>query len=102
VFTVDLTVMPKPGVKDPQAEAVQESLVDLGYSGAAVHAVGRRLTMTIECGTEERARELADDMCTRLLVNPNLETYSLEVTKAWSADADSGAVLLQAGDGATA
>lgn len=82
MFRVELTVRPKDGVKDPQAEAVEESLGGLGYNGVAVEHVGRRLSLTIRCGTEDRARELAVDMCEKLLVNPNLETYDLAIAPA--------------------
>lgn len=82
MFKVDLIVSPKPGVMDPQAEAVEESLGGLGYEAVKVHAVGRRLSMTLDCADEAAARELADKMCTELLVNPNMETYELAVEKA--------------------
>ena len=82
MFKVDLTVSPKAGVMDPQAEAVEQSLGGIGYEGVKVHAVGRRLSMTLDCADEAAARALADKMCVELLVNPNLETYELHVEKA--------------------
>ena len=81
MFRVDLTVRPRPGVKDPQGEAVEEALRGMGYGGLRVHSVGRCLRFDVEADTSERARALADEMCKRLLVNPNLETYELAVEK---------------------
>ena len=54
MFKVDLTVSPRPGVMDPQAEAVEESLGGLGYDAVKVHAVGRRLSMTLDVADEAR------------------------------------------------
>jgi phosphoribosylformylglycinamidine synthase len=79
VFRAELAVRPRPGVKDPQAEAVQESLARLGHGGVAVHAVGRLLSMTIDCTTSEEAERITAALCDQLLVNPNLETYSVSV-----------------------
>jgi len=79
MFQVDLIVKPRSGVRDPQGEAVQEALHGLGYQAAEIHCVGRYLSLQIDAPTADEARALADDMCKRLLVNPNLETYQLEI-----------------------
>ncbi|MDP2624313.1 MAG: phosphoribosylformylglycinamidine synthase subunit PurS [Actinomycetota bacterium] len=79
MFRVELAVRPRPGVKDPQAEAVQESLARLGHGGVTVDAVGRLLSLTVECDTAEEAERITSDLCDQLLVNPNLETYSVSV-----------------------
>ncbi|MEX2322831.1 MAG: phosphoribosylformylglycinamidine synthase subunit PurS [Acidimicrobiia bacterium] len=79
MFRVELAVRPRPGVKDPQAEAVQESLTRLGHVGVSVAAVGRLLSLTIECDTAEEAERITADLCDQLLVNPSLETYSVSV-----------------------
>jgi phosphoribosylformylglycinamidine synthase subunit PurS len=82
VYRVDLEVRPRPGVKDPQAEAVQESLTRLGHRAVAVRAVGRLLSLTIDCDSEEEARRVTTELCEELLVNPNLETFTMRVAAA--------------------
>lgn len=82
MFRVDLDVRPRPGVKDPQAEAVAESLARLGHDAVTVNAVGRVLSLSIDCSDEAEARRIAEGLCDELLVNPNLETYSLRVAAA--------------------
>jgi phosphoribosylformylglycinamidine synthase len=67
---------------DPQAEAVGESLTSLGYIGIDVEWVGRTLTMVLEAPDDGAARATAEDMCTRILVNPNLETHEITVATA--------------------
>lgn len=81
MYRVDLTVRPRTGVRDPQGEAVQEALTGLGFRGLEVQSVGRVLRLDLEAESPERARALVEDMCKRLLVNPNLETYEIEVEK---------------------
>lgn len=79
MYRCALYVKPKPGVRDPQGEAVAESLRGIGYAGFQVHHVGRVLSIDVEADSEAAARALVDEMCKRLLVNPNLETYELSV-----------------------
>jgi phosphoribosylformylglycinamidine synthase len=79
VFRVELAVRPRPGVKDPQAEAVQESLARLGHGGVSVDAVGRLLSLTIDCAAVADAERITADLCQQLLVNPNLETYTISI-----------------------
>lgn len=81
MFRVQLNVSPKPGIRDPQGDAVAESLRGLGYKGFRVHHVGRTLSFDLEGASEAAVRETVDDMCRRLLVNPNLETYEVAVEK---------------------
>ena len=79
MFRVELAVRPRPGVKDPQAEAVQESLARLGHDEVSVDAVGRLLSLTIDCDSADEAERVVSDLCDQLLVNPSLETYSVSV-----------------------
>ncbi|MEL6547584.1 MAG: phosphoribosylformylglycinamidine synthase subunit PurS [Myxococcota bacterium] len=81
MYRCALYVKPKTGVRDPQGEAVAESLRGVGYAGFQVHHVGRMLSIDVEAQDEPAARALIDEMCKRLLVNPNLETYELSVEK---------------------
>ena len=82
MFKLNLIVRPRTGVRDPQGAAVEESLRGLGYDGISVHCVGRYLDMDIEADSEAAAKARAEEMCKRLLVNPNLETYELRIEPA--------------------
>jgi len=79
MFRIDLAVRPRHGVKDPQAEAVQESLGRLGHDRVSVETVGRLLSLTVDCDTAAEAERITADLCDQLLVNPSLETYSMQV-----------------------
>ncbi|HSM01308.1 MAG TPA: phosphoribosylformylglycinamidine synthase subunit PurS [Acidimicrobiia bacterium] len=58
---------------------MQESLERLGHAGVTVDAVGRTLSMTVDCESAEEAEQITERLCHELLVNPNLETYSVAV-----------------------
>jgi phosphoribosylformylglycinamidine synthase subunit PurS len=71
-------VRPKPGILDPQGEAVQSSLRHLGFAVAEAR-VGRLVDLDVEAGDAEEARAKLAEMCERLLANPLIESYEIEL-----------------------
>jgi phosphoribosylformylglycinamidine synthase PurS subunit len=72
-------VRPKPGILDPQGEAVQRSLRQLGFPVGEAR-VGRVVDLELENGDPERARAELERMCEQLLANPLIESYEISVT----------------------
>ncbi len=81
-FRVDIHVMPRPSLLDPQGLAVEHALSALGFSGVAGVHVGRALTFTLERPSQSTAERDARSMCERLLANPVTEDFSVVVEKA--------------------
>ena len=74
-------VRPKPGILDPQGEAVQSSLRHLGFSVEEAR-VGRVVDLELEGGNADEARAELERMCEQLLANPLIESYEISVTDA--------------------
>ncbi|GIX12107.1 MAG: phosphoribosylformylglycinamidine synthase subunit PurS [Paracoccaceae bacterium] len=73
-----VTIMLKPGVLDPQGEAVRHALASLGFQG--VEAVRQGKVIEIDLAEEDRAAAQAavEAMCQRLLANTVIETWRIE------------------------
>jgi phosphoribosylformylglycinamidine synthase PurS subunit len=71
-------VRPKVGILDPQGEAVQSSLRHLGFEVEEAR-VGRVIDLEVDEGDLERARERVEEMCRKLLANPLIESYEIEL-----------------------
>jgi phosphoribosylformylglycinamidine synthase PurS subunit len=71
-------VRPKPGILDPQGEAVQGSLRQLGFAVEQAR-IGRVVDLELENGDRERARAELERMCEQLLANPLIESYEIEL-----------------------
>jgi phosphoribosylformylglycinamidine synthase subunit PurS len=71
-------VRPKPGILDPQGEAVESSLRHLGFSVSGAR-VGRLVELDVDAPDAERARAELEQMCEQLLTNPLIESYVIEV-----------------------
>jgi phosphoribosylformylglycinamidine synthase subunit PurS len=75
---VSVLVRPKPGILDPQGEAVENSLKHLGFSVGGAR-VGRLVDLEVEASNESEAREQVEKMCAELLANPLIESYEIEL-----------------------
>jgi phosphoribosylformylglycinamidine synthase subunit PurS len=71
-------VRPKPGILDPQGEAVQGSLRQLGFAVDQAR-VGRVVDIELANGDVEHARAELERMCEQLLANPLIESYEIEL-----------------------
>ncbi len=77
---VAVQVFLKPGVLDVQGKAVEAALHGLGWSGVSDVRVGRSISFELGAADETAARQEAARMCERLLANPVIEGYRIEVS----------------------
>ena len=70
-------VRPKPGILDPQGQAVESSLKHLGF-GVTEARVGRLVELEVDASDEAEARTQLERMCEQLLANPLIESYEIE------------------------
>jgi phosphoribosylformylglycinamidine synthase len=71
-------VRPKPGILDPQGQAVESSLRHLGFAVEQVR-VGRVVDLEVEATDGRQARAELERMCEQLLANALIESYEIEV-----------------------
>jgi len=74
-------VRPKPGILDPQGQAVESSLRHLGFAIDSAR-VGRLVDLEVEAADAADARAAIERMCDQLLANPLIESYEIEVVGA--------------------
>jgi phosphoribosylformylglycinamidine synthase PurS subunit len=76
-------VRPKGGILDPQGEAVERSLRQLGFEVGEAR-VGRVIDLEVDAPTAEEARTQLERMCENLLANPLIESYEIELEERGS------------------
>ena len=74
-------VRPKPGILDPQGQAVESSLRHLGFPVGEAR-VGRVVDLEVDARDPEEARAEVERMCHQLLANPLIESVEIEVEGA--------------------
>ncbi len=81
-FNIHINVMPLKDLLDPQGKAVTGSLHNLGLSGVRDVRIGKHISLQVEAADEAAARELAQNACKKLLANPVMEAFDIQVSAA--------------------
>ncbi|HKH79395.1 MAG TPA: phosphoribosylformylglycinamidine synthase subunit PurS [Solirubrobacteraceae bacterium] len=68
-----MLIRPKAGILDPQGAAVERALPALGFAGVSGVHVGRLIELDVDDPTQ------LDSMCERLLANPLVEDYEIQL-----------------------
>jgi phosphoribosylformylglycinamidine synthase PurS subunit len=69
----------KPGVLDVQGKAVEQALHGLGWPDVAHVRVGRTIEFDLAATDPAAAETEVKAMCDKLLANPVIESYRVEV-----------------------
>jgi phosphoribosylformylglycinamidine synthase PurS subunit len=70
-------VRPKHGILDPEGQAVESTLRQLGFAVGEAR-VGRVVDLEVESRDPAGARAEVERMCEQLLANPLIESYEIE------------------------
>jgi phosphoribosylformylglycinamidine synthase PurS subunit len=73
-------VRPKPGILDPQGEAVQGSLQKLHFPVTEAR-VGRLVELELDVADPADARAQVERMCDELLANPLIESVEIHLER---------------------
>jgi phosphoribosylformylglycinamidine synthase len=77
-FTATVTVRLKSGVLDPEAETTQRALERLGFELEDLRSADR-FEIDLEADDPEDAAERVESMAERLLANPTIHDYEVEI-----------------------
>jgi phosphoribosylformylglycinamidine synthase subunit PurS len=76
-----VTVMPKPGVLDPQGKAIARALGHLGFADVGEVRAGKVIEVELDEADPEAARRTAVSMAEQLLANTVIESFSVAIAK---------------------
>ena len=69
----------KKSVFDPQGKTVADALHSLGYTGVADVRQGKFFELDIAAASADQAKTLATEVADKVLANPVIESYRVEV-----------------------
>ena len=78
-YNVQIKVMLLKDLLDPQGKAVQAGLKNLGFKSVNDVRIGKHITLQVDANSEDEAKALADDASKKLLANPVMEFYEIEM-----------------------
>ena len=71
----------KDGVLDPEGQAIDNTLKNLGFNNFNNIRTGKQITLNINETDENEVLKEADKMCQKLLVNTVIENYHINIIK---------------------
>jgi phosphoribosylformylglycinamidine synthase PurS subunit len=69
----------KPSVFDPQGQTIADALHSMGYGTVGDVRQGKYFELELTSASAEQARALASEVADKLLANPVIESYRIEV-----------------------
>jgi phosphoribosylformylglycinamidine synthase subunit PurS len=69
----------KPSVFDPQGRTIAEALHSLGYGSVGEVRQGKFFELEVNAGSQDQARALASEVADKVLANPVIESYRVEI-----------------------
>jgi phosphoribosylformylglycinamidine synthase PurS subunit len=69
----------KPSVFDPQGQTIADALHSMGYTGVGDVRQGKYFELELAEKSADQARALASEVADKLLANPVIESYRVEI-----------------------
>ena len=78
-YLAEVVISLKPVVNDPQGLTVRAGLHQLGFAEVSEVRVGKHISVEVDGDSEAGARQRVAEMCEKLLRNPVIEDYRIEL-----------------------
>jgi phosphoribosylformylglycinamidine synthase len=69
----------KPSVFDPQGRTIVEALHSMGYAGVGDVRQGKYFEVDVNASTADEARTMVAEVADKVLANPVIESYRIEI-----------------------
>lgn len=79
MYEAQVKITLKKTVADPQGLTVKHALESLDFKGLDQVRMGKFVTLKLDAKDEAKAKAEAEEMCKKLLANPIIEDFSVEV-----------------------
>jgi phosphoribosylformylglycinamidine synthase PurS subunit len=78
-FRARVFVTLKPSVFDPQGRTIGDALHSMGYGSVSDVRQGKYFELDVTADSNDAAREVATEVSHKLLANPVIESYRVEI-----------------------
>ena len=78
-FRAQVRVAPKPSINDPEGDTIASALARLGFEDVDSVRSGKYFDISLNATDTAAAEASVRQMCEKLLANPVIESYELDV-----------------------
>jgi phosphoribosylformylglycinamidine synthase len=79
LYSAKIRITLRKSILDPQGKAVEHSIQSLGYKNIKDTRIGKFVELKIDASSENEAKNVTDEICSKLLANPVMEDYDFEI-----------------------
>lgn len=79
MFEAKITIGLKKGITDPEGANTLKALKLLGFTNVQEAKTTHTVDLIIDGGSKEEVKKSVEQMCLRLLTNPVIHTYKIEI-----------------------
>ncbi|MFO8133432.1 MAG: phosphoribosylformylglycinamidine synthase subunit PurS [Thermoplasmatota archaeon] len=79
MFTARVEIRLKKGISDPEGNNILKALHLLGFDEVEDVGVAKVIRLAVEGDSGDVARDRVEEMCQRLLTNPVIHDYTVEL-----------------------
>jgi phosphoribosylformylglycinamidine synthase len=82
MYQAKISVTLRQAILDVQGKTVEHALHSLGYTAVDHVRMGKFITLNIGTDDAVEAKRVANEACVKLLSNPIIEDYTVELVKS--------------------
>ena len=86
MYKATIAVTLRPSILDPQGKTTQHALHNLGYDEVEEVRIGKHIEVSIDVEDAGEAHRIADEACEKVVANPVMEDYEIELTELAAQD----------------
>ncbi|MDP2905061.1 MAG: phosphoribosylformylglycinamidine synthase subunit PurS [Candidatus Omnitrophota bacterium] len=79
MLKAEICITLKKTVADPQGLTIKQALESMGYQGLEKVRIGKFIIIELSGRNKVSAQKEAEEMCAKLLANPIIEDYRIEI-----------------------
>lgn len=86
-FRASITIMLRKAILDVQGKTVEHSLHSIGFENLTDVHIGKHVMLHVQADSRDAAMAQVDEACKKLIANPVMEDYEIELSEVESAGA---------------
>lgn len=81
-FKASIRITLRESILDVQGKTVESALESIELAAISGVRIGKFVSLNVEAESKEKAFEIVDEACKKLIANPIIEDYSIEIEPA--------------------
>ncbi len=78
-YSAKINITLRDGILDVQGKTVENALHSIEFKMIENVRIGKYVVLEVEAESEEKAHELVDSACSKLIANPIIEDYVITI-----------------------